>query len=669
MGGGGAIGEPSVGAPKSVAAWRQEWEAAHRGMHKTVEQQLWRQDRLFADLLRELDAARAAAVEPIVVPRSPMPRPPGRSKTAAALLEVQQATSPVSRSAWRHTLSPSSLELKKSSAISVGSQLGAQVKADSVATHEACILPIARRPVAPQRSLSTLQTPVRQLPPRVAARVRASNAALGVSEFQICVEYCLEVADRRGMGERWKDFWRFASWVEYQWRSLQEPVREGRLAAVIQSQPFEILCGVVILLNSVFTIVRANEGLSMASSRPVGTGDSHWEAEQARMDKNVELGFLCFYVAELILKLKVHGRYFFCNNDARWNVFDVFVVGLAVYQYAYLFLSSGATKGSIGLGFVRSFRIMKVTRIFRMIRFFRELRTMLNTIIGSFMALFWCLVMLMFILILFSLIFVQSTAGHISENDIGTDQVGELMKYFGSVEIAMTSLFMATTGGVDWIQLFGLLSPMGAENAALLLFYIAFFNFAVYNVLTGIFVEHTQKVSRRDRDALTMEQRRKESNVAAQLRRLVMEMDSNRDGKITWEELVSYLRDDKVATFLASIGLDIQDAEVFFKMLSDISDSEEVDMDTFVHGCLRMKGNATSIDMQSLAYETKIIHEKVDALLAARETLHSPRRRTMSRQDIAVMANFGGQADLDYDDDDGRSHQDYCMSQKGLWAL
>eukprot|EP00435_Cladocopium_sp_Y103_P060812 s1402_g22.t1 len=62
--------------------------------------------------------------------------------------------------------------------------------------------------------------------------------------------------------------------------------------------------------------------------------------------------------------------------------------------------------------------------------------------------------------------------------------------------------------------------------------------------------------------------------------------------------------------FEASLGLEIHDAKTFFDMLIGVSDDKYVDIDTFVKGCMRMKGPATSIDMLSMGYEVTLIHRQ-----------------------------------------------------------
>jgi len=49
----------------------------------------------------------------------------------------------------------------------------------------------------------------------------------------------------------------------------------------------------------------------------------------------------------------------------------------------------------------------------------------------------------------------------------------------------------------------------------------------------------------------------------------------------------------------------VQDISMFCDMLADMSGNGEIDADTFIAGCLRMKGLATSIDLLALHHEMR----------------------------------------------------------------
>merc|ERR1712060_836182 len=70
---------------------------------------------------------------------------------------------------------------------------------------------------------------------------------------------------------------------------------------------------------------------------------------------------------------------------------------------------------------------------------------------------------------------------------------------------------------------------------------------------------------------------------------------------------LQFMENDRFRFYFSARGLDINDTETFFKMLASCTGSDEVDIDTFVRGCMKMKGQASSIDVQMLLYECKHI--------------------------------------------------------------
>lgn len=161
------------------------------------------------------------------------------------------------------------------------------------------------------------------------------------------------------------------------------------------------------------------------------------------------------YFVESGLKLIVHRAYFFWNEDAGWNVFDLCLVVLAVYDQAMFFVwqSEEADMYNANMNFMRSLRIVKVSRILRLvrvIRIFRDLRCMLFSILWSFIPLFWCLVLIFFVILVFSLFLIQlATEFVIQANwaDLPWGFKDEFLDYFGSVQDTMATLYMSSTGG------------------------------------------------------------------------------------------------------------------------------------------------------------------------------------------------------------------------------
>eukprot|EP00746_Dinoflagellata_sp_MGD_P141695 gnl/MRDRNA2_/MRDRNA2_74764_c0_seq4.p2 gnl/MRDRNA2_/MRDRNA2_74764_c0~~gnl/MRDRNA2_/MRDRNA2_74764_c0_seq4.p2 ORF type:complete len:124 (-),score=30.95 gnl/MRDRNA2_/MRDRNA2_74764_c0_seq4:68-439(-) len=85
---------------------------------------------------------------------------------------------------------------------------------------------------------------------------------------------------------------------------------------------------------------------------------------------------------------------------------------------------------------------------------------------------------------------------------------------------------------------------------------------------------------------------------------LMEEADQDNSGTITWEEFEQHARDARVQAYFNSLDLDVSEAQGLFSLL-DIEDTGSVEIDDFVMGCLRLKGQAKAIDLATLIYENK----------------------------------------------------------------
>merc|ERR1712039_230624 len=96
----------------------------------------------------------------------------------------------------------------------------------------------------------------------------------------------------------------------------------------------------------------------------------------------------------------------------------------------------------------------------------------------------------------------------------------------------------------------------------------------------------------------------------ASIRRLFAELDTSGDGSITLNEFEDHLSEERMQAFLHTIEIDTADAWTFFKLL-DADGGGSVDIDEFVEGCLRLRGNAKSIHVAQMMYENKWIMDKL----------------------------------------------------------
>jgi len=107
---------------------------------------------------------------------------------------------------------------------------------------------------------------------------------------------------------------------------------------------------------------------------------------------------------------------------------------------------------------------------------------------------------------------------------------------------------------------------------------------------------------------------RHNESFVVEMKRIFDEADADCSGKISWAEFKSYMQNPRTRAYFATKQLDAFDARSFFDMIRD-GMSEEVDIETFILGCQRMKGMAKSVDLLAVLRETRETKRAMKALL------------------------------------------------------
>jgi len=205
---------------------------------------------------------------------------------------------------------------------------------------------------------------------------------------------------------------------------------------------------------------------------------------------------------------------------------------------------------------------------------------------------------------MFGVCFVQACTTYLLEDHGADAEVQEaIVKYWGSVTTAMVSLYMASTGGDSWTFMAMPLKETGAGFHCLFLVYIAFFMFVLANALTGLCVEATMQHAKQDDQVVIQEEMRKKSEYVSQIAKLFDAVDTDRSGEISWEEFHSQVNSPEMLAFTSSLEIDISDAEEFFRLIS-CNGRDPVNAETFVIGCMKLKGPAKSLDLLGLVEAT-----------------------------------------------------------------
>jgi hypothetical protein len=385
---------------------------------------------------------------------------------------------------------------------------------------------------------------------------------------------------------------------------IKEPVRTGQLASISQSKAFEAVVLVVIFVNCGYMAYSADYGVKNPGKAPSSEVFADWY-------------FQIFYTMELVIKLIVHRAYFFVNENWKANWFDAFLVVTGWMG----FIQSDDGGGGVSGSFLRIIRLAKLGRTMRAVRAMSELkhlRAFLVCLQGSFMSFFWSLVMLLCVLFIFSLFMLQILDSYLVDNgmQLGDSQWLEIM--YGGVLQSILTLFRASTGGDDWAVAYEVIAQTGAFGALIYLVFIAFTQLALINIITGIFVESAMQTLRPDREMLTMEQRRIESEHAAEMERLCRLGDADGSGTISPQEFEKMLARGRLPRLLTLLGLSKHHVVEFFTTMSELSPQTEgeVDIRSFVQACMQLKGAATNFDVQMIHAELRSMWQKSDSRLS-----------------------------------------------------
>lgn len=208
--------------------------------------------------------------------------------------------------------------------------------------------------------------------------------------------------------------------------------------------------------------------------------------------------------------------------------------------------------------------------------------------------------------------YLESDAGMLADDELRDD----ILKYFGSVLQTMMTYHMSTSGGNDWGQYYEVLSAASRSSAAILVFVAAFTQIALLNIMTGVFVESAMKIAQPDQQLIALEQRMADMQESNTIRELLQEMDIDCSGTISWKEFERIASDARISASLAVLGLDVKDARLMFDMLSEVDGRPDIDLGFLLGACMKMRGPATSLDLQVMAYKLAHMDRKVRGLNA-----------------------------------------------------
>jgi len=238
-------------------------------------------------------------------------------------------------------------------------------------------------------------------------------------------------------------------------------------------------------------------------------------------------------------------------------------------------------------------------RLVRLLRVFKELRFIMHAIMGCGKIAFYSFVLIAMSSFLVGVCFVHRCTDYLNDPDVDPAVEKDIKEYWGSVLLAMLSMYMSTTGGADWNDVADSLRKVDIRYYGLFLAYIGFYQCILVNALTSLFVEATMDRASKDLDnAVTSAYENKEAHMS-RLRKWFHLVDIECKGAITYAEFCCNLDYAQMVAFSHRLGIDVVDVEHFFILLSR-NGTEAICLRTFVLGCIKLGGTAKSMHFVEL---------------------------------------------------------------------
>jgi len=363
---------------------------------------------------------------------------------------------------------------------------------------------------------------------------------------------------------------------------------------IVDNMFFETWCAVVILVNTAFLGVAADQAAKNSDPEAVPS----FQSISSKC-------FSCWFACELVLRLLAYGRDFFTSAKRGWNIFDLLVVtvDLGMMLLSVLTEIPGNQFSSL-LRSLRALRVTRAIRLFRLIHFVRELRMMIASVVSSAPSLVWSLVLFFAVSYIFGVYLMASVTSYLHTSGPEAEHFTEMKRRFGSMDKTLYTLFITAFGGISWYEISDPLLDIHWTNALLFCFYVFFESIAVMNIVTGIFVDSAIQAARSDKDEIIQEQLHHQKSELAILRQIFNECDDDGSGFLTLQEFDTHMRSSHVQGQFAALGISVEEAWGCFRLL-DTDDSGTISVDEFITGCMRMKGNASAVDVATLLYENK----------------------------------------------------------------
>mmetsp|Transcript_23482 Transcript_23482/g.51945 ORF Transcript_23482/g.51945 Transcript_23482/m.51945 type:complete len:627 (+) Transcript_23482:38-1918(+) len=363
---------------------------------------------------------------------------------------------------------------------------------------------------------------------------------------------------------------------------------------------FDIIVGVLILLNVVINALQLQwEGNKRAAALGLETRNYSGDRVVEQTFVVLEHIFNAVYILEIFVRIQMCKRDYFRDWS---NLFDVLLV---IFTSLDLYiLSALASRGSMTV--LRSLRLLKTVRGLRAVRLVKlvgELRVLVKTILSSFRALGWSMVMLGLVVLVSGIVLCQFVQADMADESLPAEFREWMWFHYGTAVRSSYTMFEVLNAGSWPAYVRPLLENVSWWYAVFFILYVFGVVFAMKTIISALFLKETLSAASQDLEDIVAEATKKRESYMGKLREFFMEADTSGDGALSLEEFKEIIANPKVKSWLQVLELEVHESEDIFGLIDE--GKGHITVEEFMNGVARLKGHSRSVDIIAIQRELK----------------------------------------------------------------
>jgi len=272
----------------------------------------------------------------------------------------------------------------------------------------------------------------------------------------------------------------------------------------------------------------------------------------------------------------------------------------------------------------------------RAMRYVHAIQKMVFSVHHALSTLFWAVVLLFGVVFVVAVSITQSVVDEVIEPQrmgaVLSEEALSLIPMYGSIGKSTICLLKSVLGGVDWGDAYDPLLVLGFMPPVLFLVFVLFVMICLLNVVASVILESALEVSKIDRDLAIYEEERNLEILKGHVCHVFHKVDADHSGAVNEQELMHFLTDDLCCTYFDALGINPSEVSSLFALM-DLDDSGEVNLEEFLDGCKRLKGEARSYDIHCIIFETRKMKNKLDRFMTFTEKYLDAIMLTLGQQE------------------------------------